>query len=144
MKLTRLLINLTAALGLCGVAYASTRVHLFEPAPPPGMYPIDLAPYTFATGWSPDGNTVEGVCGYNSFWNVRGHAWYQCSWPLVITPVPGGYTTVFSPPVLGPLICCDNSGTQRPPRVVYGPFTNYAGYVVATPINGGPPYVLTP
>ena len=116
---------------IASVAGAGTKIPLHDPPSPPGEYPLDFAPYTFVTGFSPDGNTIEGVCGYNFYWSTRNHAWYSCSWSLTGVPT------------LGAEICCDEY-TDRPPRPVYGPFTNYAGDTIATPYSGGPPYLLLP
>jgi hypothetical protein len=122
-------------------ASAGNKINLYEPRSPMiGMFPGDFAPYTFVTGFSPDGHTIEGVCGY---YNRFQRAWYTCTWPLSITVIPNGYSTVVGPPVLGDQLCCSVYG-QFAPKPVYGPFTNYAGYTIATPLSGGPPYLVTP
>jgi hypothetical protein len=111
-----------------GTAQAGT-VYLKEPPPPQGMYALDYTPWTFVTGFSADGNTVEGVCGYGQY-QQRGQAWFSCSWDLSGTPL--GFTDE---------ICCD-SYDDRPPKVVYGPFANYLGDTAGVKYNR--PYLATP
>lgn len=138
----RKLLLVVAMCLLAATASAGSKIRLFgPPSPIPGMFPATVAPYTFVTGFGPDGQTIEGVCGYYSA--ASRHAWFNCSWPLVIIPVPGGYAATLGAAVLGSQICCDVYG-EHAPKPVYGPFVNYAGYTIATPVYGNTPYLLTP
>jgi hypothetical protein len=130
------------ALMLITVAATAGTVVLKEPpSPQQGLFPADSPPYSFVTGFSPDGKTIEGVCGYYGVNNV--HAWYACSWPLtIVQQVPGGYQTSIGAPVLGVQICCSVYG-ERAPKVVYGPFSNYAGDIAGARNQYGP-YLTTP
>jgi hypothetical protein len=128
------------ALMLITVAANAGTVVLKEPSSPQqGLFPADLPPYSFVTGFSTDGNTIEGVCGYYGVNNV--HAWYTCSWPLTIVIATGGFQTSLGKPALGVQICCNTYG-EHAPKVVYGPFSNYAGDIAGARNQYGP-YLTT-
>jgi hypothetical protein len=124
---------------IAGVATAGTVVLREPPSPQPGLFPINQPPYSFVTGFSDDGKTIEGVCGYYGVNNV--HAWYACSRPLTIVVVQGGYQTTVGPTVLGAQICCNVYG-EYAPKAVYGPFSNYAGDIAGARNQYGP-YLTT-
>jgi hypothetical protein len=125
---------------IAGVATAGTVVLREPPSPQQGLFPIDSPPYSFVTGFSDQGNTIDGVCGYYGVNNV--HAWYACHWPLtIVQQVPGGFQTTVHQPVLGGQICCSEYG-EHAPKVVYGPFSNYAGDIAGARNQYGP-YLTT-
>jgi hypothetical protein len=120
------------ALFLClGVASADTKYLGVPPAPQPGLFGLAITPYTFVTGFSADGQTIEGVCGYYGYYNV--HAWFACGWDLTGVPT------------LGVQLCCNSYG-EHAPRAVYGTYANFAGDTAGTktPSNGGRSWLTTP
>ncbi len=132
-------IAMIALMLITGAASAGTVVLKIPPSPQQGLFPIDMPPYSFVTGFSADGRTIEGVCGYYGYFNV--HAWYECSHPLTIVQGPNGFQTTVEAPVLGEQICCSVYG-QHAPKVVYGPFSNDMGDVAGARNQYGP-YLTT-